>query len=649
MRSPAELSFRLRQEALNLWYYLAKPKPPAGAAAATPFRQLPDPTTTANCLKGSPYAASVIAAASAMLAGQYRFLGLETEFGPDIHWRRDLLSGRETGSAYFRRIPYLDPAIAGDHKVVWEPNRHQHLVLLAQAFLLTKDRRYLAEIIRQLETWFAQNPFQCGINYTSALEVAFRSLSWLWIYHLCGPSLEPAFRDRLLTAIYQHGLHLDANLSVYFSPNTHLIGEAVALHAIGVLLPELPGAARWAAHAAAILSAGIHKQVRQDGVYFEQSTYYHVYALDMFLFHGLLAGVVATEAYRAKLGDMAEFLAAVLGRHGELPCFGDDDGGRFFHPFGPHAGYGRATLATCGIVLNRPDWIHSTDDFAEQAAWWLPQFPNAPARAAAREPKTSAFPHSGFYVMAAGDIQLIADAGPFGPWSAGHSHADTLHFTLRDGAEELLIDPATYTYIGDPAWRNLFRGTAMHNTVRVAGLDQADAKGPFGWLNPPQVAIEQWTSQSTHDLLIATCSHHGFTHRRRLLFVKSGAVLVLDEVEGSGEHAVEQFWHLGGSPRMISKECFAIGRRSWLLLPKGTMVEWSEGGEFGWRSAALGVKTASPCIRSMGTSALPVYRAAMIVFGDREPVAAEAIRGAFTIGGQQAREAFGPLEELFSR
>ena len=32
------------------------------------------------------------------------------------------------------RIPYLDPLQVGDHKVVWELNRHQHLVTLAQEY-----------------------------------------------------------------------------------------------------------------------------------------------------------------------------------------------------------------------------------------------------------------------------------------------------------------------------------------------------------------------------------------------------------------------------------------------------------------------------------------------------------------------------------
>src|SRR5204862_2574262 len=126
---------------------------------------------------------------------------------------------------YFRTIPYLDVARAGDHKIIWELNRHQHLVLLDQAHLLTGRADFLSEIEEQLDSWFEANRFQRGINWASALEVAFRSLSWMWVDHLVGARMRPEARRRLREGLYRHALHLETNSSVYFSPNTHLLGE----------------------------------------------------------------------------------------------------------------------------------------------------------------------------------------------------------------------------------------------------------------------------------------------------------------------------------------------------------------------------------------------------------------------------------------
>ena len=177
----------------------------------------------------------------------------------------------------------------GDHKVIWELNRHQHLTLLAQAFRLTGRREYLDEAFRQMESWLDANPFLRGINWASALEVAFRALSWAWLWHMVGDEMPDALRARFLTALDRHGRYLELNVSVYFSPNTHLLGEAVALHALGVLFPAFPRAARWAETGGRLVEQQMERQVREDGSHFEQSAYYHVYALDFFLLYRLLA------------------------------------------------------------------------------------------------------------------------------------------------------------------------------------------------------------------------------------------------------------------------------------------------------------------------------------------------------------------------
>ena len=44
--------------------------------------------------------------------------------------------------AWFR-IPFLDFDVVGDHKVIRELNRHQHLITLAKAWCFTQQERYI--------------------------------------------------------------------------------------------------------------------------------------------------------------------------------------------------------------------------------------------------------------------------------------------------------------------------------------------------------------------------------------------------------------------------------------------------------------------------------------------------------------------------
>ena len=69
---------------------------------------------------------------------------------------------------------------SGDHKVIWETNRHQYFCLLGAAYWLTGDRRYRDGFVTHLEDWLRTNPPLHGVNWSSMLELAFRSMSWTW-------------------------------------------------------------------------------------------------------------------------------------------------------------------------------------------------------------------------------------------------------------------------------------------------------------------------------------------------------------------------------------------------------------------------------------------------------------------------------------
>jgi heparinase II/III-like protein len=590
VRSAAEIRFRLAQEAWNLWLLWRQPSAARSQRAA--IEGLPDPADVVNHLRGSVFAEEIVRLAEEIRTHRFPIFGQVIETSPQIAWRRDYVHGKESGLDYFRRIPYLDFDRAGDHKMIWELNRHQHLVVLAQAFLFTGRREFIAELEGQLKSWWDANPFQRGINWASALEVGFRALSWMWVYHLAGASLEAGIQDRLLTELSRHGLHLEHNLSIYFSPNTHLLGEAVALHALGVLF----NIDRWRRVGASIVEQQMDRQVRADGAHFEQSSYYHIYALDLFQFHAVLSST--PDSYRQKLAAMAEYLDALLGPGGSIPCIGDDDGGRLFHPYGERSQFGRATLATSG----RP---REESDLHEQAAWWgVTGISNSP-----RPPRRSRlFKDSGLAVIECGDVQILVKAGSFGANRAGHSHSDCLSIVVRRGGEDILIDPGTYTYVADAQARAWFRGAAAHNTVRIEGRDQAAARPQFGWLSKPEVSIQDWRSTEAEDLLEATARYDGFGHRRRVSFRKPHELFVIDEIDGPpGTHLIEQFWHpMRATP--VSKTCFQVAAGVHLIL------EAEAESEKGWYSAVFGQRVERPVIVVRRHATLPLRLAATLDF-----------------------------------
>jgi hypothetical protein len=604
MRSFQEVSFRLRQEAANAVLYAFQPRK-RRLQATSPLAILPQPRIVAEAVGDGAYRTELLALADQILRGKISIFGSVIDYGARVSWRRDPVRGTETPLKYFRSIPYLNLTLAGDHKLIWEVNRHQHLVVIAQAYVLTGRDAYLEAIVQQLTDWWSKNPFQQGINWASALEVAFRAFSWIWVWHLLGSKMPESFRQRFLSELYLHGLHLQYNLSIYFSPNTHLLGESIVLHALGSLFPDWPRANAWRDLGRATVGEHMASKVMQDGSYYEQSSYYQIYALDMFLFHALLEPVEAE--YLDGLERMAEFLAALLMPDGRLPFMGDDDGGRLFHPFGERARFAVASVATASLLFGKKYFPYSTDEANEIALWWLgPKKREQPVVTLFQE-RSRVFPDSGIVVLKHGDIGALFDAGRFGPGNAGHSHADTLSLVAWKGTEEILIDPGTYGYM-DRESRQAFRCTAAHNTVRIDERDQAVSAGPFRWTDKADVTLIEFTSTPDQDVAVAECRYASFTHRRTVRFSKGHEFQVVDELDGPpGVHLVEQFWHLGAFPQQVSPDEWRIGHAAILTVENGAC-------EKAWRSRSFGSREESPVIISRQRAIFPVRLEARLKF-----------------------------------
>jgi hypothetical protein len=542
----------------------------------------------------------------------------DLDYGSAIDWHLDAVHAKHAPRKMFYNVRYLDYEEVGDSKVTWELNRHQHLVTLAKAYRLTGDRCYADEILQQWRHWWAENPYPVGINWASSLEAAFRSLSWIWTYHLlygC-PGL-PDFREEWLRGLALHGRYIEKYLSTYFSPNTHLLGEGVALFFLGVLFPALRGADRWMSLGWDIVLREAKHQVRADGFHFEQSTYYHVYALDFFLHAVLLASLNEIPVPKLFEDSLEKMLTALylMGRWGQPPRFGDDDGGRVFDPRRNRPEHLLDPLATGAILFQRGDFKLAAGGLREETLWLLGTegVHRWNELGEASQPVGSAaLTESGYYMLTGSNsTQITVDAGPLGVESCGHGHADALSLCLQSEGHPLLIDPGTYEYIGSGAERDLFRGTGMHNTLRVDGADQAETSTAFSWRRLNQCKVDRWIQGRNFDVLVA--SHNGYqrldqpvTHRRWVVSVKNGVYLVRDEIEGEGRHHLEIAWHLAQELQLVQEGLFRVkGGTLGLALIPAQGHRWAEQVSRECWSPAYGQKAPMLAIKFSADAALP--------------------------------------------
>jgi len=559
---------------------------------------------------------------------RFELLGYENlDYGNPIDWHFDGVHGKHAPRKSFHQVQYLAFAEVGDSKVTWELNRHQHLVALAKASRLTGNRRYADEILRQWRQWQSDNPYPVGINWASSLEVSFRSLSWLWTYHLLqGLPGIPDFREEWLRSLALHGRHMERYLSTYFSPNTHLLGEGVGLFFLGVLCPELAASERWKALGWQIVVREAERQVQADGFHFEQSTYYHVYALDFFLHSTILAtlnNIPVPASLESTLGNMLTALC-LLSRAGPPPRFGDDDGGRLFDPSRNRNDDLLDPLATGAILFERGDYKFAASDLREETIWLLgvegaQRWDHLDSTRPSMD--SAALSSAGLYLLSAPQppTQLVLHAGPQGTQSGGHSHSDALSVCLQSNGRSLLQDPGTYQYVGDGNDRDRFRSTEMHNTLRVDGANQAETATPFSWKRLTQAKAEQWTQGKDFDLMVA--SHDGYqrlaspvTHRRWALSLKNGVYLIRDVVEGQGKHQLDISWHLGQDLQLLKEGVFrAKGASQGLALLPAQGHGWAEEVRKEYCSPVYGQKAAMTVLNFGRSATVPQEFAVLLV------------------------------------
>ncbi len=497
---------------------------------------------------------AVIRAADRLCTGERSYFGYpSTNIGTLVDWSYDPLGDYRWPAIASRRI---DHRVAGsDPKWIWELNRLQHLPVLAQAWLFAGESRYADLAFEHLDSWIVQNPVGQGIAWRGAFEAGIRAISIA--VALQGLKGSPALTDqrfrRAVRVLDASARYCWLGRSRFSSANNHLVGELAGLVVVHLLFPELVAPASWSARAIDMLAEEADRQILPDGAGAEQSISYQIFTAELFAIVAVLSRLRGDDAptrLTAALDRSSRYLTSLVGNDDPDPRYGDDDDG-FALRLGAqpkrtvreHLGIAAAAGAKAGIKA------HHT----MEAAWYASALSKAPDHSrevAAPEVEAGVYARDGgLVVLRSGRRRLTMDIGPLGYLSiAAHGHADALAVTLSSEGRDLIVDPGTASYYGNPAWRAAHRSTRAHPTVCVDGLDQSVIAGPFLWSRHADVKVRSVDL----DRGIVDAEHHGYVrlddpvvHRRWLIAPHGLAtVVVVDLIDGRAEHDVVVSWPL---------------------------------------------------------------------------------------------------------
>jgi hypothetical protein len=462
------------------------------ASARSPFLPGPLPSSGTGWPSG----------ADAVLHEPLEMFGRQIRLGEQPDWHVDADGNRWPVIDWWKIDIRADEA--RDVKLVWEPARHRHLVVLARGAAEAEEPGpYLSRLESHLRSWIDQNPPEVGVHWLSNLEIAIRATAWLEVLHLVGDRLPRNIREEMAAHLYHSGRHLVAELPYTLSSmrNNHLIGDAVGLAAIGLAFPGDRRAQRWRRLGDRLLRRHVPRHVHDDGSSIEDSLGYRAFVADLL---GLRAAMLdpPPEVVAALDRATGHLVRAGVGA-GPVPRFGDWDGGTAY--VGP---------------------------------------PGSPP------PESSALlgSHRGAALL---PVQDGSDAGgglgrvSIGPWTvwlkagagSSHEHADLLSVSIRHGEHWALGDPGNGSYNRSLRERDYFRMSLAHSVLRVHGEDQRVPHRRFRWRYHPSGLLGEPFDAAGHRVMWGVHDAYGRLVPGlkivRACLVSEASVIVADWLEGA--------------------------------------------------------------------------------------------------------------------
>jgi hypothetical protein len=464
----------------------------------------------------------------------------------------------------------------------------EHLLF---AYRSTGEQRYLDKLYAILRSFIANEPGRPYDHHRFDNEhaTAYRTmvLTNLYVKLTQGTAVLPADIAEGIRTSLKRSADFLMEPRRFESWANHGFTQAAALLVIAHNLPDLEGAKAWRETGIARLEVMRTTNIDADGVDIENSPFYHLFVL------GLVAQIGAWAAqyepsiapgWDATKRAMIRYLAYVTQPNGRLPTLG-------------------ATGTT--IVANQDPMIYGP------LAAIDPEFAWVWSRGEGGTPpikRAELFPTAGLFVLRA---PKAAPEQTFVTFDAGiyrtdHSHLDALSTTIYSDGAALVPDSGLYTYDRGVDY-DYFHGPRAHNTVVVDGKDQ-----PEGAAKPGAYGVSGAATWATGESTL----EGGVTHRRTVVIIDQGLVLVTDDLAGDAAHDYRQTWHFfpGAALAMDGLDTNVDNIKDVPILlvrqaaPEGLSVVHSYGQESpmqGWVSLAYGKKEPGHAVEYLrrGTSA----------------------------------------------
>uniref|UniRef100_UPI0005593524 alginate lyase family protein n=1 Tax=Exiguobacterium alkaliphilum TaxID=1428684 RepID=UPI0005593524 len=397
-------------------------------------------------------------------------------------WKKDLSSGKVYPDKFYKRIKVVDLKDNSDVKYVWEQSRLQHIPTLGRAYFFKKDPVYLKYFIDELMDWIEQNPYKKGVNWTSAMEVAIRSLNIITglIYfnnYNCLPNKEKKIIEK---SLYEHGEFIYGNLENSNGiTGNHYMSNIMGLIWISLYFDrEDSKVSKWISLGISEFKKEIKTQYFDDGSNYEGAPAYHKLTSEMVFLTMIMLkenNMNLDDSYWHDMKMNINYLISMTKDDGLLPLFGDNDSGRILI-FSDY--FSMDKHLTSKIIT--PYYYELGLRISPCRKYFYKDEENNESRIYFSDSINNFFEKGGYYNLKCNDFCIYIRCGQLSFGGLGvHSHNDQLSFELTYRGKNFFVDAGTYHYTKNVQMRSKDKTTSVHNTLFLKEDDKVIEQNNF--------------------------------------------------------------------------------------------------------------------------------------------------------------------------
>ncbi len=424
----------------------------------------------------------------------------------------------------------------GDIKNIWELSRFSWVGILARAYAISGNTKYLKTLNEWLSDWVSKNPLNQGPNWKCGQEASFRLINLLNSANILSQLDSPT--EMLILIVQLHLRRISSNLKYGLAQrNNHATSEAAALYIGGNWLLKVSDSnhrlyQKYAEKGKTALEKLVRQLTYEDGRFAQHSLIYHRLFLDtvsntLIWSEQLHLSRFSPEYYNT-VEKSLDWLLSIVDKSGFCSNLGSNDGTMLLSDHSCDYKDYRPSLQISSVLL-KGKRVFGNGLHDEELFWMRVEADSYPIVLSI---KKSQFYKSGYTIMNGEDSRALIRLPNY---QFRPSHNDVMHFDLWADGKNILFDSGSYSY--NPDKESIvpdLKSVHSHNSLSFDGGEQMPRLGRFllaKWIKPifNQMHVLNHTSGEWEG---AYKDYLGNYHERRILW-KNNTWEINDKFSGN--------------------------------------------------------------------------------------------------------------------